>query len=148
MHFEDGSPYRYMDATEVDSGTVCATNVGWLEKSNAYEKGTVPARFLEKLFWYCASPVNRTRGLHVCQFCDSKNQPAKGVSAELDGEILTLGSAEIRVQGADGTIFAAPDLIFHYVDVHGYLPPESFIRAVMENDTDSQADPRVAKSSD
>lgn len=48
----------------------------------------------------------------------------------------------------DGTLFAAPDFIYHYVEVHGYLPPESFIRAVMESDIPSEADSQIAKSSD
>jgi len=46
--------------------------------------------------------------------------------------MLKLGSAEIRVVGQDGTVYAAPDLIYHYVVVHDYRPPEEFIQAVME----------------
>ena len=32
--------------------------------------------------------------------------------------------------GADGTTYAAPNLIYHYV-ADGYLPPDEFIQAVM-----------------
>jgi len=42
-----------------------------------------------------------------------------------------LGSAEVRVQGVDGTVFLAPDLVFHYVTEHGYLPPPSFLEALV-----------------
>jgi hypothetical protein len=42
-----------------------------------------------------------------------------------------LGSAEIWLPAADRTIiFAAPDLILHYVSAHRYLPPELFQRAI------------------
>jgi hypothetical protein len=40
------------------------------------------------------------------------------------------GSAEIRVVGV-GRVYAAPDLIGHYVEAHGYCPPEEFIAAVL-----------------
>ncbi len=34
--------------------------------------------------------------------------------------------------GQDGTVYAAPDLIYHYVVAHHYRPPDEFIQAVME----------------
>ncbi len=34
-------------------------------------------------------------------------------------------------------IYAAPDLVYHYVTEHRYLPPEGFFRAVM-NASESQ----------
>ena len=43
----------------------------------------------------------------------------------------TLGSAEIRVLGGGGKVYAAPNLIYHYVAKHKYRPPEEFIEAVM-----------------
>jgi hypothetical protein len=45
--------------------------------------------------------------------------------------MLSLGSAEIRVPGSGGRIYAAPDLIYHYVEAHGYRPPDEFVEAVM-----------------
>ena len=44
-------------------------------------------------------------------------------------EELRLGSAEIRVFGREEGTYAAPDLIYHYVVDHHYLPPEEFIKA-------------------
>ena len=31
-----------------------------------------------------------------------------------------------------GVIYAAPTLIYHYVEVHEYKPPDEFIRALSE----------------
>jgi hypothetical protein len=49
---------------------------------------------------------------------------------EFERETLKLGSAEIRVF-AVGVIYAAPDLVFHYVRDHEYKPPQTFIDAVI-----------------
>lgn len=42
-----------------------------------------------------------------------------------------LGSAEIRVTGEHGEIYAAPDLIYHYVADHHYKAPDAFVCAVL-----------------
>ncbi|WP_456044162.1 DUF7919 family protein [Streptomyces rubiginosohelvolus] len=44
------------------------------------------------------------------------------------------GSAEIRVMG-HGVAYAAPELVAHYVEAHGYLPPIEFMEAVLSSDT-------------
>jgi hypothetical protein len=41
------------------------------------------------------------------------------------------GNGEIRVWSGDGVIYVAPVLILHYVKVHGYRPPQSFVDAVL-----------------
>jgi hypothetical protein len=43
---------------------------------------------------------------------------------------LYLGSAEIRVFGPRGKIYAAPNLLFHYVTAHHYKPPNEFVQAL------------------
>ena len=40
------------------------------------------------------------------------------------------GSAEIRVRGAN-RVYAAPELVYHYVVAHQYKPPREFIEAVL-----------------
>ena len=49
-----------------------------------------------------------------------------------DGGTLSLGTSEIRVFGQDGTIYAAPDLIYHYVIDHQYRPPDVFIDTLLQ----------------
>jgi hypothetical protein len=39
------------------------------------------------------------------------------------------GNGEIWVPG-DDVIYAAPVLIVHYIEEHGYLPPPQFLKAV------------------
>jgi hypothetical protein len=123
-HFLDLSPYEYK-RSGVRRGTV---NVGWLDASVAFPKGPTAAEFVDKLWEYCCHPVVQTRGFHVCNICNEKEEPILHVTR---GKMeLKLGTAEIRVFGSEGKIFAAPDLIFHYVTEHQYLPPKEFVDAV------------------
>ena len=46
------------------------------------------------------------------------------------GERIDLGFAEILVFGDDGRIYAAPNMLFHYVTVHHYKPPNQFLEAL------------------
>ncbi len=48
-----------------------------------------------------------------------------------DGKWILLGAAEIRVLSRMGTVYAAPNLIYHYVSAHGYKPPEEFLDAAL-----------------
>jgi DNA gyrase inhibitor GyrI len=36
-----------------------------------------------------------------------------------------------------GLAFVAPTLIYHYVEAHGYFPPEAFIEAVMQDNPEN-----------
>jgi hypothetical protein len=97
----------------------------------------------------------KMRGVHACDLCDTPQSPY----AERNGEKLLLGCAEIRVFSAESSatsleraleraesgglillrrspvpfnIYAAPTLIYHYVEAHHYCPPEDFLRALRE----------------
>jgi hypothetical protein len=123
--FEDLSPYCYHE-----SGVRPDTqNIGWLEAKKPFPTATVSGAFLKQLWQFCKIPVVQTRGFHVCDLCD---MPAEVIpTLEFEGEVLKLGSAEIRVFGGSGVIYAAPNLIFHYVKDHTYRPPQEFIDAVI-----------------
>ena len=51
---------------------------------------------------------------------------------ERNGEKLLLGTSEIRVLSEDGTIYAAPTLIYHYICDHHYKAPDVFVRALKQ----------------
>jgi hypothetical protein len=54
-------------------------------------------------------------------------------------DVLNLGTAEIRVFG-NGRIYTAPDMIYHYITLHEYQPPDEFIAAVLASpDPSSEA---------
>lgn len=128
-YYPDGSPYAFLP--EQEDGAV---NVGWLDASQPYPTGAVPAEFVERLYELCRHPVNRTRGFHWCNLCPPPDDSSKRWTAELPGPggPYPLGSGEIRVRATGGTRYAAPDLVVHYVTEHRYRPPGEFIAAVLE----------------
>jgi hypothetical protein len=133
-YFEDGSRYRYRP--EFEDGSV---NIGWLDASQAYPAGPVPGAFVERLTELCLHGVNRMRGFHYCNLCPPTPGPDLPEPAHIwtpEGE-YAIGSAEIRVDGADGVRYAAPDLVIHYVTEHGYRPPDGFIEAVLKSGGDA-----------
>jgi hypothetical protein len=109
--FPELSPYTYFP--HETPGTV---NVGWLEKSEPFPTGQTSEEFRTRLLELCGRPVRQTRGIHTCSLCRGKDRAT--------------GSAEIRVAGA-AAVYAAPELVHHYVTVHDYRPPEEFIAAVL-----------------
>lgn len=73
-------------------------------------------------------PLHRTAMRDIPWPQDERRQ---SVEAERGGERLLLGTAEIRAYGANGVLYAAPTLIYHYVAMHHYQPPDEFVRAAM-----------------
>ncbi len=123
-YFPDLSPYGRRGGAEK------TLNIGWLDIAHAYPSGDVPGPFLERLWAFCRVAVDPSRGFHPCEFCGAAWRQTHVV--QRGEEILRLGSCEIRVFGRDGTIYAAPNLVYHYVVHHQYCPPDAFIQAVLQ----------------
>lgn len=125
MYYQDLTLYQYIPI----EGDPTTLNIGWLGDGQEYPKGQVSEPFVERLWTFCLFPVNQMRGYHECDLC---TEPTFGVRFQRGEEQLWLGSAEIRVFGLDDTAYAAPNMIYHYIVDHHYLPPDVFIRAVLE----------------
>lgn len=97
--------------------------VGWLTQKHPFAMGKVPGKFLARLVLH-SQPQLRVFAVPTPQRC------------RLCGELVMLsdgdrlGSAELRIIG-ETEIYAVPDLIYHYVTAHNYLPPDEFIDAVL-----------------
>lgn len=129
MYYPDLSSYSFLkDDPYMPEEVPCPLNVGWLDIKHTFETETPSEELLEALFDKCTQPVNKTRGYDKCQFCKSR---AFGLETARKDKSLVLGSAEIRVRGKDGEVYAAPDLIYHYVAEHHYKPPQEFIDALL-----------------
>lgn len=76
------------------------------------------------------------RGFHRCEFCSDDQ-----IFANKNGVARMLGSAEVWLPG-EGVLYAAPNLIVHYIGVHGYQPPDEYIRAIDVLDVDEWVPPR------
>lgn len=122
-YYKDLSVYSYLSNIEKET-----LNVGWLEGEHEYPQGDVTEKFILALWEYIKYPVNRTRGLHSNITLDGD---VKYFMAKYQGYNILLGSAEIRVVDTNNIVYAAPNLILHYVINHHYMPPQSFIDAVI-----------------
>lgn len=123
-YFEDLSAYAY--SGYFSSGE--ALNVGWLDSSHVFEKAPPTEELLDVLWAVCTVSVARSRGFHLCDLCTANNLV---IEQRYDHKLI-LGGAEIRVFSNDGRVYASPNLIYHYVRVHNYKPPNEFISALME----------------
>ena len=123
-YFEDLSAYAYSGF-----GPSSATNVGWLDSGHHFRAAPSDPKVLTALWEFCRISVAQSRGFHLCPFCLSEEP----IWAERNGECLLLGSSEIRVFSAEtDAIYAAPNLVYHYVEVHHYEPPVEFRHAVLQ----------------
>lgn len=135
--YEDLTPYEYFPADESEDTAETVLNVGWLGRESRFATGDATPGLAEALLLLAAShSVHQTRGFHLCELCGPRSAPEDYEPVEMPFEAarlgrVVLGSAEIRVPGADGVAYAAPDLIAHYVTAHGYRPPAEFVRAAV-----------------
>ena len=131
-YFADLTKYEYLKSPSGPD----VLNVGWLDRDQPFSTGNIPVQILDRLFDLCLNPMNKTRGYHQCGLCPQS--VAWPITCSRNGRQIHLGSAEIHVPGTLGRLFVAPDMIYHYVTVHGYMPPTEFINAVMKSEGTNQ----------
>ena len=92
--------------------------VGWLEQGKPFPTGEVPRAVYDALREMRKNPWQPfvCPGLHECDLC------------RFDGEAR--GCANLIIP-SDGIIYVAPELIVHYMNAHGYQPPDEVCRAVL-----------------
>src|SRR5262245_60399936 len=123
-YYEDLSDYVFHHEF-IRPGT---KNIGWLGKGHEYRRATPDEAMLDRLWRLCKISTAQMRGIYECEFCSTPYS----FNAERHGETLLLSTSEIRVFTNRGEIYAAPTLIYHYISVHHYEPPEEFRRALEE----------------
>jgi hypothetical protein len=121
-YFEDLSDYSY----SLEFARPSTLNIGWLDSEHNFNKAIPSESDLDLLWKFCNVSVAQMRGIHNCTICNSDN----AIIGEHHGSKMLLGTSEIRVFSTEGSIYAAPTLIFHYVSVHHYCPPSEFISAL------------------
>jgi hypothetical protein len=135
MFFPDLSVYEHLSVNPCEelpfpynSSQQSVLNVGWLDKETSFPQGQVSSGTLETILKLCFWPANVFRGCHFCNLCHYDEPPL----IEWLGKKMRLGGAEIWVPGKSQIVYAAPNLIYHYILAHSYLPPGEFISAVDE----------------
>jgi hypothetical protein len=124
--FDDLSDYSYR-MRGMTSAVRPAKNIGWLGFGSKFETGPSHPALSRALWEHSLISVNPARGRHICEFC----KLSRANDAEREGKWISLGAAETRVISRGGTVYASPNLIYHYVLVHGYRPPDEFVDAAI-----------------
>ena len=109
-YFKDLTDYTYLHSNRLQT-----VNIGWLSKEHPFETVTPSDAFVHIIS--SLERTDRCRGYHKCEFCD--DLPARG-------------NGTVFVPSKSGRTYAAPDLITHYINVHHYAPPLTFVYAVMD----------------
>ncbi|MFN0130191.1 MAG: hypothetical protein ACKV19_26300 [Verrucomicrobiales bacterium] len=129
MYFEDLSHYSYGLPRPLED----VINIGWLDVSHDFPTGLVPNALNHRLrFWLGRATVNRIRGYHECNICGLLERQR----VQVNGQTFLLGAAEIWIPTESGRVFAAPDLLLHYIEGHAYKPPDEFIAAALDHSFD------------
>ena len=94
--------------------------VGWLDSRHSFPTGPVDDLVVAKLRALLETPWQPGifLGWHDCEFCPSGVVPATGVRNVFVPK--------------EKCIYAAPEMIVHYIEAHGYRPPPVFQEAVLE----------------
>lgn len=131
-YYPDLSDYEYHRREFFRPGT---KNVGWLSAEHPFDIAPPTEELLDALWACCRISVAQMRGFHICEMCPSGEETERG---ERQDEKLLLGTSEIRVFSDGGIVYAAPTLIYHYVDRHQYRPPDDFVRALLRGPSPSE----------
>lgn len=111
--------------------------VGWLQPGRPFDVGETPPDFLPALLPFCLPPET------VCPWAQPPTCPLCRQRIALPGEQRGATSlTEIRVIG-ETEIYAAPALIYHYVQAHHYRPPDEFVAAVLQGPPPGSAEHRA-----
>lgn len=128
MNYEDMSSYEY----KLNFSLSGFYNVGWIDKPGEYDSDR-SKELVEKLVEIllgkdsCKFEFNLLRGpAHACEICGERE-----VKVKLGDKEHFLGCSELMVPDEkNGFFYVSPSMIIHYIEKHGYLPPESFCDAV------------------
>jgi hypothetical protein len=129
MLYSDLSAYSY----ELPRPLPGVLNVGWLDEG-AYPRRDPTDEFVARLANVIVrEQVNVLRCTSPCPLCGKD-----GIWVHHAGVKFFLGAAEVWIPSDRGSlIYAAPDLIWHYVHEHKYSPPSEFVDAVLGFDLKS-----------
>lgn len=128
MYYKDLTPCEHCDAP-LEKSHCTFLNVGWLSCEHDFPIGDVDTDVTEALWWALHHRVNQMRGYHVCDLCSNLEHKHMRVSRGED--TVLIGSAEIWIPGLNNVVYACPNMIYHYVLEHHYLPPQAFINALL-----------------
>lgn len=122
-YFADLSPCTYFGPS---AGRLIA--IGWLDRDHPRATGSVTSAWFRSLALLAQDPwqPGTYAGSHRCELCVHTGGPS---SIQFEDITIRVGVANLFIPADDG-VYVAPSLALHYIDAHGYVPPDAFQRAV------------------
>jgi hypothetical protein len=127
-YYPDLGPCDYFDPGWADY----LLAVGWLERGHDYRKGTPSTAFVEKLTQLLQGPWQPVAffGFELCGFCEPVITGYANGLPTMSVKHQARGGNNLFVPD-DKLLYVAPELVKHYIEAHGYSPPDEFCAAVM-----------------
>jgi hypothetical protein len=112
--FNDLSPCNYFG----DEFASFLRAVGWLERGKPFPMATRDRHVYEKLIDLRMNPWQQAlaMGHHLCDLCQYEPE--------------FRGNSNLFIPGVH-ELYVCPELIVHYMNAHGYGPPQEFCDAVL-----------------
>ncbi len=112
--FADNSIRDYLAIPEMQN----LRAIGWLERDHEFPRGSIPQEVFDKLVQLLEHPWQPvvSFGYHNCTLCAFVPEAR--------------GKKNLFVPG-NGFLYVCPELISHYINAHGYAPPDEFCQAVL-----------------
>ena len=107
--------------------------VGWLSSGQPFTQGTVSPEFRRRLDVVLEQGYETGTyvGSHNCEFCDASGAPPGDATKKPSTHDVPSEFHNINIPGRHA-VYYAPELIAHYIDEHGYRPPDEFMTALIE----------------
>ncbi len=163
MYLEDMTPYRCKSYENKGFFFIFPKqlNIGWLDREHPFPQGHISDELLQKLkemIFLDLKEYDETKKgcfdqhkavkintMHLraspvpCPLCADGTHvitvSPEGVSGYKGTESETLGLSEMGIPAVQqGYYFAFPTMLYHYMTVHDYCPPDEFLRALQQFD--------------
>lgn len=123
-YYGDLEPCTYFGSTL--DGKLLA--IGWLDADHDVPKGRVAREWVVKLAAAMLAPWQPCSfaGSHECELCRFSGGPGTFC---IDGMEISLGATNLFIP-TEEFVYVAPSLVLHYIDSHGYAPPQRFLTAL------------------
>lgn len=134
----DFTPYKYSLNFKklADKFNLVQVSVGWLGKDSEFKtfdditKTALTDEVMNALLELCCKTRAQMRGWHDCELCDKEvTKTGDYRKVYFDKNEYLLGSGEMGV-ACHSFLMVAPNLIYHYITKHNYLPPDVFIEGI------------------
>lgn len=127
-YYPDLTPYQYEDKIYPK-----ILNIGWLDVNHQFEIGSVQNEIVEKILLLTCGVKNinlismKVRSFKHCPFDENVIE----IDIPNTNRTRLLGISELCIPNkVNNILYCFPDMLYHYITHHQYLPPLEFLQAI------------------